>query len=208
MRLHDEPGLARDLETGLGEFHWLAAAYPPSLRLRLTVCGLSTLALVEAMRLNGMDAEPIISTPNIPSDPGASHVFARLSIGNEAYLIDPTYSQFLDMTGLSPGYVVFGGEDLFPSQKVEVFKEEERHRIAAILAQAAVHFRMVRVPLSELQNSTYRMNEHTYDEMIEEFSEIWNPDHFDTFESSEAEMKAIIPRFAQMILPEHVRLVA
>lgn len=208
MKLFNEPGLARDLETGLGEFHWLAAAYEPSLRLRLTVCGLSTLALVEAMRMDGMDAEAIISTPNIPADPGAHHVFARLTVDNEAYLIDPTYSQFLDMTGLSPGYVVFGGEDLFPAQKIEIFKAEDRHRIAAILAQTAVNFRMARVPIPELQDSTYRMNEHTYDEMVEEFSEIWNPEHFDTFESNEDETKVIVPKFARMISPAHTRLVA
>lgn len=208
MKLFNEPGLAHDLETGLGEFHWLAAAYNPSLRLRLPVCGLATLALVEAMRIDGVDAEAIISSPRIPADPDMRHVFARIRANGEERIVDPTYSQFLDMTGLSPGYVVHGGEDLFPAQKIEVFKAEDRSRIAVSLAETAVHFRTVRTPISELKRSLYRMNDHTYNEMVEEFSEIWNPDHFDAFVSEEEDLKKVVPKFARTISPAHTRLVA
>ncbi len=208
MKLINEPGLACDLEAGLGEFHWLPAAFEPSLRLRLPVCGLSSLALVKAMQENGIDAEAMISAPNIPSHPDLLHVFVNVNVNSETYIIDPTYSQFLDMTGLSPGYVVFGGEDLFPARRIEVFRSDDRQRVATELAQTAVNFRRIGVPIAELKHSLYPMIDHTFDEMTEEYSEIWNPDYFDTFVTDEPDMKKLVPKVASMISPEHARLVA
>lgn len=208
MKVSQETQLASQLEMGLGEYHWLAAAYDPSLRLRLSVCGMTTLALVNALQRDGFNAQAIISHPKIPSDTDMRHVFAQVEQHGETYIVDPTYSQFLDLAGLSPGYVVFGGEDAFPEKKIEVFKPEDRQRVAEVLARTAISFRMIRKPIDELQYATYPMEDYTYDEMVEEFSEIWNPMYFDPFVSNEPEMVKIVPKLASKITTEHIRLVA
>ena len=208
MKLKHEQALANDLERGLGDIHWLAGVYDPSFRLRLPMCGITSVALTEAFRSAGVDAEAIISSPeDFVAEPDSQHVFVKVKTKSGEYIVDPTYSQFLDKVGLSPGYVIFGGKDLFPERKIAVFKYEDGYKIAQDLADAAVYFREHREETSEYMG-TYTMDNVSDSELAKEFSKIWNPDNFDIFVPSESEVPEVGLRLAQFILPEHVQLVA
>lgn len=207
MDLRYEKELANDLERGLGDVHWMAAAYDKSLRLRVPVCGLTSTALVEAFRSAGVSAEPIISSPkDLITEPDSQHVFVRIETENGPYIVDPTYSQFLDKVGLSAGYVTFGGKNLYPERKIAVFKFDDGEKIAQDLATATLYFREHREELDEYMG-TYAMDEMPFDELVNEFSKIWNPDYFDAFITCESETIKAGSRLAQYILPKHIEFV-
>lgn len=205
--LANEAGLVTSLEHGLGEVHWLTIGYDSSLRLRLPVCGLTSLALANVMAENGIKASAVISSPDLSVDPAMKHVMVKAEVADQTVLIDPTYSQFLDFVGLSPGYVIFGGEDLFPAQKIATIRAEDGMDLAKHLASTAVYFRTQRQPIEEMELSTNLMEDLTYDELVEQYYEIWNPDNFESFVSEEPETHEVAHRLAQFILPEHVGLV-
>lgn len=207
MRLKNEMALADDLERGLGDVHWLAGAYDQSLRLRLPMCGITSVALTEAFRAVGVDAVAIESSPELTGENDAKHVFVSVDTENGTYIVDPTYSQYLDAVGLSPGYVIFGGEDLFPERKIAVFKFDDGDIIARDLADATAHFREQRQEIDEYLG-VHSMETLSHDELIEQFSKIWNPENFDTFIPREPEVTQVGQRLAQFIVPAHVELVA
>ena len=208
MYLENEPALANDLERGLGQVRWTAVAYDASLRLRLPMCDITSIALTEAFRSAGYDADPIISSPKgFIAEPDSQHVFVSVDTEQGKYIVDPTYSQFLDKTGLSPGYVLFGGEDLYPERKIAVFKYDEGDQVATALADATMHFRDNREILDE-HMGVYTMENMTHTEIAEEFNKIWNPANFDAFIPAEPEVREVGARLARFILPEHVKLVA
>ena len=210
MKFENEQGLVDDLERGIGEVHWNAFAWDASLRLRLPLCGMTSLALTEALRNEGFEAESVESTTNLSTEEGMEHVFTVVNAEEGRYIIDPTYSQFLDTIGLGTGYVTFGGEDLFPSRKIAVVPFEEGDVIAKQLADATQHFRIHRQPVQDhlLAMSRYSMDDFTYDEVEREYSKIWNPDNFEPFIPRDGDTVKAGHRLAQFILPEHVKMIA
>ena len=207
VHLENEPALVDDLERGLGDVHWLAAAYDPSLRLRLPVCGITSYALTAAFRSIGVAAEAIESSPELSGDSDSKHVFVSVETDLGEYIVDPTYSQYLDAVGLSPGYVIFGGENLFPERKIAVFPVGEGYSLAENLASASVHFRKHRTEINEYLG-VHSMEHMNHDELVAQFSKIWNPDNFNRFTPREPEVSEVGQRLARFILPEHIRLVA
>lgn len=210
MRLENEKGLADDLERGIGEVHWNAFTWDSSLRLRLPLCGITSLALTEALQGQGYDARSVESTSDFGIEPGMKHVFTVLNNDGQQYIIDPTFSQFLDTVGLGTGYVTYGGEDLFPSRKIAIEPYEKGYEIAKSLARAATFFRMNRQPTKDfyLSLATYPMEDFTHDEVEDEYRKIWNPDNFDVFiPECEDDVKAG-HQIAKFILPEHVKMIA
>lgn len=207
MHLENEPALAGDLERGLGEVHWLAAAYDQSLRLRLSVCGITSYALTQAFHSVGVEAETIESSPMLRGEDDSKHVFVSVNTKAGRYIVDPTYSQYLDNVGLSPGYVIFGGEDLFPERKIAVFKFGDGNTLAEELADATLHFRAHRQEIDEYLG-VYSMEHLNYNELVTQFNRIWNTDNFNNFVPSEPEVAQVGQQLARFIVPEHVKLVA
>jgi hypothetical protein len=207
MHLENEQALVDDLERGIGEMHWSAFAYPASVRLRLALCAETNLALDEAYRDIGVVAEPIESWPHFAVEPTSKHVFEVVTTEQGKFIVDPTYSQFLDMTGLSPEYVLFGGEDLYPKKKIAVFPYNDGEQIAQEMVDAVVAFREQRKDIYGYEGA-YRMEDFTPDQLFAEYSKIWDPNNFEAYVPKEPETIAMAHRFAQFIVPEHVKLVA
>jgi hypothetical protein len=205
MKLVETNPLAENLEKGLGEIHWLFKGIYPKLRLRMEgSCGVASLAIAEHLREQGQQAELIISTPELSIDSYRRHVFLLV----EGTVIDPAYSQFLGYAGLTPGYVMFGGKDYFPNPKIESFKLEEARKIAdrlTLISQYVLNH--LDQSIEEQMFGTPEFVGMEDEEMNAIFSEIWNPDNFDTYEPEEHMVEAGA-KLAQFIVPEHVKLVA
>jgi hypothetical protein len=205
MKLVETGRLAEGLEKGLGETHYLFKGFYPKLRLRMEgACGVASLAIAQHLREQGQQPELVISTPELSIDSNRRHVF--LLVGGT--VIDPSYSQFLGYAGLTPGYVMFGGKDDFPTPKIESFKLEESRNIVNRLTRISQHI------LDHLDKDVEKQLFGTPEfvgmdeaEMGAIFSEIWNPDNFDTYEPQEYMVEAGT-KLAQFIVPEHVKLVA
>lgn len=97
---------------------------------------------------------------------------------------------------------------MFPTRKIAMVGRDDGQDIAEALARTIVYFRTQRQPIEELKLSSYPMEDLSYDELVEQFYEIWNPDNFELFQSEEVETLDAADRLARYILPEHVQLVA
>ena len=63
MKLVETEQLAGDLEKGLGEVHWAMKGIYPWLRLRTSVCAVTSLAVSQGLRQQGYDVELVAFTP-------------------------------------------------------------------------------------------------------------------------------------------------
>jgi len=210
MKFENEQGLVDDLERGIGEVHWNAFAWDSSLRLRLPLCGMVSLALTEALQKEGFDAECVESTTDLSTELEMKHVLTVLNTGDQRYIVDATYTQFLDTVGLCTGYVIFGGEDLYPTQKIAVIPYDGGDKIANDLANATLHFRKYRQPVEDpiLALATFSMDDFSFDEVEREYRKIWNPDNFDVFIPEREDDVKAGHRLAEFILPAHVKMIA
>ncbi|MGH7218091.1 MAG: hypothetical protein ACREGE_01420 [Candidatus Microsaccharimonas sp.] len=206
MELANKDRVAADLEQGLGEIHWIARGFHSSLRLRMAVCGLTSIALAEKFAENNYDVELVVSSPNIPGDPETQHVLPVVRHKGQDVLVDATYSQFMEYVGLTPGYVVFGGEDLYPKDKIRIIGEGESDAVATELRTASQYFLKNRQPIPEID-----WKGSVFDGVSEEDQEallrtIWNENNFDTFTPDKQTLEAG-RKLAKFITTEHVRLV-
>ena len=208
MKLVETASLATDLEKGLGETHWLFKSFNPALRLRMEgVCGVASLAITEHLRQQGHEVDIVMSHPNLPIDPHMRHVFAIVRDGGDGTIIDSSYTQFLGYAGLTPGYVMFGGEDRYPGSKIESFGVGEEREVVDRLTLIARH-----VIDHRLNSKASHFEQPEFQDMSDEgiydtLSEIWNPSNFEVYEPSD-ELLAGGKKLASFILPEHINLVA
>ncbi|MDB5179407.1 MAG: hypothetical protein JWN12_39 [Candidatus Saccharibacteria bacterium] len=207
MKLVETNSFARDLEQGLGDAHWLFKAIDPQLRLRTSVCGVTSTAITEHLLRQGYDAETVISTPNLSVDPTMKHVVSIVHSEGEDIVIDGTYSQFLAYAGLHFGYVMMGGKDFYPKEKIESFDMNESEGVVTKLSLLSRYVLDHYEPLPDHLDSRMEFAFLTDEEIKAELSEIWNPDNFDTFEPSPDTLQAALT-IARRIVPEHVKLVA
>lgn len=209
MKLVETEPLAADLEKGLGEAHWMFNAFYPKLRLRMEgTCGVASLAITQHLLEQGYDAETVISAPKLSVDPEMRHVFTIVNDGGPGVIIDSGYTQFLEFAGLTAGYVMLGGKDYFPDPKIESFEVGNTQPVVERLTRIAEYVLDHRdETIDEQMFRTPEFEGMPVPEMSSVFSEIWNPDHFDTYKPTEY-MAEAGAKLAHFVVPEHVKLVA
>ena len=197
--------LASSLEQGLGESSWLIERMPSTLRLRDSVCGVTSVAVAAYFQNQGHSVELRLSKPHLSIDPRMQHVVAAVETDNGVQVIDPTYSQFLEYVGLVPGYVEFGGEDLYPETKIFMYPDGQHDDIAAYIALASEEFLSNREEIPEhslrigkLANTSLRHRFNTY-------RRIWDPVNFSRFNPNE-EVDYYGHKIAKLIPPDEVRI--
>lgn len=206
MELENTDGVVASLERGLGEVHWIAKGFYPSLRLRMALCGITSVALAEKFTENEYDVELVISNPGIPNSKGMQHVMPLVRHGGRDVLVDATYSQFMEYVGLTPGYIIFGGEDLYPKEKIRIIERGDDVAVATDLYNASRNFLENRESIAEVN-----WKRNVFDDVSEEeqkvlWSTIWKEENFDVFAPDEETMDAG-RKLAQFLTAEHVRLV-
>ncbi len=206
MELADKDGVTTNLERGLGEIHWVANGFYPSLRLRMPVCGLVSIALADRLVENGYDTELVISSPGVPRDEEKQHVMPLVHYKGQNVLIDATYSQFMEYAGLTPGYVMFGGQDLYPKEKIRLIEFGESGEAAAHLQSASQYFLDNREPIAEIDWKRNVFDNVSEDEQRARLRAIWNEENFDTFTPDKQTIEAG-RKLAQFITAEQVQLV-
>jgi len=207
MKLVETEPLAQDLEKGLGEVHWLMKSIYPWLRLRMSVCAITSIAVSERLREQGHDVELFVSQPKLDIDPTMRHVIPVVHQDGTDTVIDSTYSQFLEYAGLHSGYVMLGGKDSYPTEKIAAFElgrsEEIVTRLSLVSRQVMDHYE----PIDDIPYPVIEFT-HLNDEEIEaNLAEIWNPNNFSEFIPTD-ETAQVGKKLASFILPQHVNLVA
>lgn len=209
MKLIEADQLAEGIEKGLGETHRLFNGYYPKLRLRMESGGeVASLAIAQHLREQGYDIDLVVSSPNLSVDPDMHHVFPIVNDGGSGTIIDSGYSQFLEYAGLTAGYVMLGGKDLFPNPKIESFAIGNTASIVdrlTLISQYVLDHRDKDV--DEQLLGTPEFEGMPEEEMSAEFSEIWNPDYFDVYDPPEYMVEAG-KKLARFIVPQRVKLVA
>lgn len=206
MELANKEHAVMQLERGLGEVHWIAAGFDPSLRLRMALCGITSVALAEKFVENDYDVELIISSPAVPHAPEAQHVMPLVRHQGRNLIVDATYSQFMEYSGLTPGYVTFGGRDMYPREKIRVMMQGESDKVATDLYIASRYFLEHRQPMPEIDWKRNAFDNVSENDQKKTWASIWNEENFDTFIPDEQTLEAG-RKLAKFITAEHVRLV-
>jgi hypothetical protein len=210
MKLVETDALVTDLEYGLGEVDEHTRAFPASLRLRTGVCALTSIAIADHLLERGVLAHVIVSRPNLDIGPELQHAMVLAHHEGQTGVIDPTYTQFLKYAGLDPSYVVHGGLDAYPTDKIASFNANEDHKVVTQLSLITEYFMKRYKPIANFPYTSGRSMrfEGMNDEQVEaRLSEIWNPANWRHFEPSERTLDAG-KNLSRFILPGHVKLVA
>ena len=207
MKLIDTEYMVKDLEKGIGDAHWIYNAFAPSLRLRSPVCGLTSTAMSEHLRQQGFDVEMVVSTPRLSADPEMQHVVSLLHHDGEDIVIDGTYSQFLSYSGLTPAYVMNGGMNQYPQQKIASYILQEPEELIDTLVSASREVIDTYNPIIMPYFSARAFKDLSNGEIRYELGKIWDPNNFDTFKPTQDTLRAGI-KIARSIVPRHVKLVA
>lgn len=200
--------LAENLENGLGEIHWLLKGLYPNLRLRTDgVCGVSSIALNEHLEAQGYDTEMVISEPKLDVEPGMRHVMNIVYVDGSEYLIDTSYSQHLSYAGQTPGYVMFGGRNVFPESKIEVISNGQSEMLVEKMTHRALEALDIYEPIEDLGPRVPEFMILDEDEIRATYAAIWDPAYFDQYRPTDATLNAG-KKLSTFILDENVRLIA
>ncbi len=205
MRLENPELLASSLEDALGEYHWVSKNTDPHMRLRdVGVCGLVSAAIAE--NIDGATLK--LSRPKITRDPTMRHLVASVPHEGEDVIIDASYTQFLVYAGLTPGYIVYGGADTFPEQKIATFKLGEHHETVLQLARhARIAIDTYERPADKYYNPNGGIFKQYSDEaIIHEYNKIWLPSNLEDFSVPTGET-AKVRAIAARIPAEALRIV-
>ena len=207
MRIQQPERLAEDIESGLGELHWLFDRMEPSMRLRSEgACGVGSLAVAQHFREQGYSVDLVISTPRLWIDPDMQHVLSIVHSDDGELMVDVSFSQFLGYAGMSEGYVQQGGENLFPDFKIAQIHDGDTDALVSLMTEQAV----LSVEQYNAPDQWFRkleMEGLKEDDIRAIYSAIWDPAYFDVYQPTELTQQAG-KKLAGFILPEHVRLVA
>jgi hypothetical protein len=207
MKLVETGPLADDLETGLGEVHWLLGGINKNARLGMAVCGIVSVALSEILKSQAIHHELVLSKPKLDVDIEKEHVFVVIDDGRDGTVVDATYAQFYDYAGLTPAYVSMSGRSrFFPHEKIASFTVGKHHAIVQQMSLRARYFMNHYEPVDGIYP---RIDFKDLDEeqIAEQYARIWTPENLKPFTPTEATVGAG-KKLAEFILPEHVKLVA
>jgi hypothetical protein len=208
MKLVETGPLAKDLEIGLGEVHWLLGGINKDARLGMAVCGIVSIALSHTLSSQGIEHELVISKPNLDVDPDKEHVFLVLEDGNSGTIIDATYAQFYDYAGLNPGYISMSGRSrFFPHEKIVSFPVGEHQRLVQQMSLQARYFINHYEPVDDLSFQKIDFKDFDEDQIAEQYSRIWMPENIEHFVPT-VQTEEAGKRLAAFIVPGHVKLVA
>ena len=206
MKLAHPEALTNDLEKGLGEVDWFSESLPTALRLRQSVCGIVSIALSEQLRQQGYDVQLVLSNPEIKADPRMQHVVPIVHHEGVDTIIDATYTQFLELSGLHPGYIMFGGEDSYPDEKIATF---EVGNSVDVVTQLTKLSRQVMDNYRHIPKvyPTMEFKHFNNEEIAGQLTQIWNPENFIEYSPTSA-TQVVGEKLAKFITPQHVNLVA
>jgi hypothetical protein len=134
----DRERLAWELEEGIdaGGYAWL---YPREYILRNPVCGLTSASI--ARHLNDREVPTMLVKARVRLPKLDTEHALPLIVDHEPHAIDACATQFLDIVGLSWGYAVKNGEDVYPADKIFDFKLSRIDEIIDWLTNTADQFR-------------------------------------------------------------------
>ncbi len=207
MKLVETAQLAGDLEKGLGEVHWAMKGIYPWLRLRTSVGAVTSLAVSQILREQGYNVELVVSQPELFIDPEMQHVIPVVHENGVDTIIDSTYSQFLEYAGLYFGYVMFGGKNDYPEEKITSFEVGEAQKVVTRLSLLARYVMDHYEPVDEMPFPRIEFLGFTDEQIEATLAAIWNPDNFVEFTPSNDTLEAS-KKLAEFIVPEHIKLVA
>lgn len=183
------------LEHGLGEAYEgrLFSLPPDYLRLRHTgVCAVTSIAIHESLRRQGVDAEIVISKPHFPFDKTYDHVFV---VTHDGIVIDASYSQLVDHAGVISWDVARGDVDnsIYPERKIEQFPLSKSDRVVGALAASAMKALAIEVFFDRYDKRHF--SKPGFQGMSEEeikatLREVWEPRNFVSFEATPATTRA------------------
>jgi len=207
MKLVETHGLAHDLEVGLGEVYQETNAFPPKLRLAMGVCGVVSVAIAEHLGQRGVDAYPVISTPELDVDPHRQHVFVLVE-GEQRTVLDATYFELLDLAGLSPAYVFQSRRNVYPRQKIATFVLGEEQPFVDGLTTTLRTFMDNYKPVKKLPFMRLgEFKDMTNAQIEARLGEVWNPANLSRFEPLEGTLR-VGKELAEYIDRQHLKLVA
>ncbi|HUD03415.1 MAG TPA: hypothetical protein VMR51_01385 [Patescibacteria group bacterium] len=138
----DNERLAVNLEKGIGyvDKRFGAIGWPEKYRLRVPYCGLTSVATHEYFKSLRVPSTVLYGKIDTGVGEEIEHCVNQIDLDGNRYVIDCTYSQFLNLAGLIPGHAMLIGNEVYPDARVEVFYPEESHNVADKLAKAAFKF--------------------------------------------------------------------
>ncbi len=210
MTFADTEKVAEGLIEGLGAEVKLFTPFSRSVRLHLEgVCGVASIAIMRHLEQQGIPAKVVISEPNLEVDPGFRHSFVVASIEGSDRVIDASYTSPLNLAGLTPGYVMFGGPNKLPTQKIAEFQLGQQEKTVTMLGLIAWSFMENYVPLPDHARYYARIElaGKTDEEIEAAFHEVWNPENIRDFDEDEFYFN-VGTKIAAHIDPADAKLVA
>lgn len=200
----DKKRLSEGLEKGIEQVDGIVAV-DREFRLRMSYCGVASYAIAGYFSSEGYETRLVESNPRLAFEKQLRHVMVEVEADKDKIIVDGTYSQFLEFVGLTPGYVVYSGQDEYPEEKIAVFDKGNGQELADRITSLATHFQKVnihpdagygiRLGHGPLESASVDRLRHTYEA-------VWDSHNFRDYRPSNAVKLA--GQAIQSVLTDHM----
>lgn len=157
--------------------HPAIGGIPQETVLRYSICGLASVALQEYLHAHGVTSELHLQTVTHSSITAANtlqHVFLVTEDVGHPYVIDPTFTQVLNLVGLTPYYEKLRASTFFPPHKIACFEVGQPHDSINLLGTVASHFIQQAPPVTDRFGRTIGAPDVSLQDFIEILRALWD----------------------------------